>query len=50
MMEETGMHQWNKRPRCKMAAMSEEGEKNWHEHQRMKQETGATSGRHEDII
>jgi hypothetical protein len=40
---ETRRHHWNKEPRLKKAAVSEEGEDNQQQHQRMEQETGGTS-------
>jgi hypothetical protein len=50
MSGETGRHHWNKEPRFKTAALSEEGEDNQQWHQRTKQETGAMSGKQVDII
>jgi hypothetical protein len=46
---EIGRHQLHKEPRCKTAATSEDGDDNRHRHQRTKQETGATSGKHDHI-
>jgi hypothetical protein len=48
-LDETGRHPWSKEPRLKRAAVSEEGEDNRRQHQRTKQETGATSGKRECI-
>lgn len=45
MSGETGRHHWNKEPKLKTAAASEEGEGNRQRHQRMEQETEATSGK-----
>jgi hypothetical protein len=47
---ETGRHHWNKELRLKTAATSEEGDDKRQRHQRTKQETGATSGKREDIV
>jgi hypothetical protein len=41
---ETGRHHWNKEPRLKTAAISEEGEDNWEQHKRMEKEMGAHLG------
>jgi hypothetical protein len=49
-MDRPGMQQWNKGPILKRTTTSEEGEDNRQQHQRMKQETEATSGKHGDII
>jgi hypothetical protein len=49
MTDAPGIHQWNKGPRHKTAAMSEEGEDIWQWQQRTKRETGATSVKREDI-
>jgi hypothetical protein len=46
----TGMQQWNKGWRLKTTATSEEGEDNSHRRQKTEQETGATSGKREDIF
>jgi hypothetical protein len=46
MSGETRRHHWNKKPRLKTAAMSEEGGDNWQRHYRMEQETTATTGKH----
>jgi hypothetical protein len=46
---ETRGHQRNKEPRLKTAATSAEGGDNRQGHQGAKQETGATSGKREDI-
>jgi hypothetical protein len=45
----TGMQQWNKGPRLKMAAASEDGEGNWQQHQGIKQETENMSGKKGDM-
>jgi hypothetical protein len=45
-----GMQQWNKAPRLNRATKSEEAEDNWQQHQRMKQETEAMSGKQGDIL
>jgi hypothetical protein len=42
---ETWRHHWNKEPRLKTAAASEEGEDNQQQHQRMEQVTGVMSGK-----
>jgi hypothetical protein len=49
-MDVPGRQQGNKEPRLKTAATSEAGDNNRQWHQRMKQETGTTSGKPENII
>jgi hypothetical protein len=46
----TTRHQWHKGLRHNMSATFEGGDDNQQRHQRTKQETGATSGKQEDII
>jgi hypothetical protein len=43
----TGMQQWNRKPRLKTVAMSEERD-NRQQHQRTKQEARATSGKQDN--
>jgi hypothetical protein len=47
---ETRRQYWNKEPRLKKTAMSEEGEDNQQWHQRMEQETGATSMKQDSTL
>jgi hypothetical protein len=45
---ETENHQWNKEPKLKTAAMSEEGEDSQQQHQRAEQEMESTSGKQDN--
>jgi hypothetical protein len=46
---ETGKHHWNKKPKLKTAATSEEGEDNLQWHQKTEQEIASTSGKQDNI-
>jgi hypothetical protein len=48
--ERPRMQQWIKEPRYKMATAFEKGEDNWQQHQSMKQEMGAASGKQGNTI